>query len=43
MQNMMPLLRKSMDSMNQRLQEEIVAMEKEYSQKGAKPAPQTNN
>jgi hypothetical protein len=43
MQNMMPLLRKSMDSMNQRLQEEIVAMEKEYSQKGAKPAPQANN
>ena len=29
MQNAMPLLRKSMDAMNQRMQDEIVAMEKE--------------
>jgi hypothetical protein len=42
MQNAMPLLRKSMDTMTQRMQDEMVAMEKEQAEKNKK-APQTNN
>jgi hypothetical protein len=43
MQNMMPLLRKSMDTMNQRLQKEIAAMEQRHEGKNPKTAPLTNN
>jgi uncharacterized protein len=43
MQNMMPLLRKSMDTMNQRLQKEIAAMEQRHDGKNPKTAPLTNN
>lgn len=43
MQNAMPLLRKSMDAMNQRMQDEMVAMEKEQGEKNKKPAPRANN
>jgi len=43
MQNMMPLLRKNMEGMEQRVQEEITAMLKESESKGAKAGPQTNN
>jgi hypothetical protein len=43
MQNMMPLLRKSMDTMNQRLQKEIAAMEQRHDGKNPKTAPLINN
>ena len=43
MQNMMPLLRKSMDTMNQRLQKEIAAMEQRQDGKNPKTAPLINN
>jgi len=41
MQNMMPMLRKQMDAVNERVQQETAAMLKEYD--GKKAAPQTNN
>jgi hypothetical protein len=40
MQNMMPLMRKSMESLNQRLQEEIAAMLKDFQPEDKKPATQ---
>jgi hypothetical protein len=43
MQTMMPILRKSMDGMGQRMQEEIAAMLKESEKKGGKAGAQTNN
>ena len=43
MQEMMPLMRKSIDGMNQRLQEEIAAMIKASDGKSGKTGPQTNN
>ena len=43
MQNAMPLLRKSMDTMTQRMQDEVMAMEKEQGAKTKKLAPQTSN
>ncbi len=43
MQTMMPLLRKNLDSMGQRMQDEIAAMLKESESKGGKSSPQTNN
>jgi hypothetical protein len=43
MQEMMPLLRKSIDSMNQRLQQEIAAMVRQSDTKSGKPGAQTNN
>jgi hypothetical protein len=43
MQEMMPLMRKSIDGMNQRLQEEIAAMIKASDGKSGKTGAQTNN
>lgn len=43
MQNMMPLLRKNIDTMNQHMQEEIAAMVKESTPKSEQAAPQKNN
>jgi uncharacterized protein len=43
MQAMMPLLRKSVDEMNQRVQEEIAAMVKQSESKSGKTGAQTNN
>ena len=43
MQEIMPLLRKSIDSMNERLQQEIAAMVRESESKRGKTGAQTNN
>jgi len=43
MQNLMPLMRKHIDTLNQRMQEEIQAMLKESDSKGVKTGAQTNN
>jgi hypothetical protein len=43
MQEMMPLMRKSMDQMTQRMQEEIAAMVRESESKNGKTGAQTNN
>ncbi len=43
MQEMMPLLRKSIDTMNQHVQEEIAAMIKQSESKSGKTGAQTNN
>jgi hypothetical protein len=43
MQNMMPVLRKNMDTMKQRLQDEIAAMVKDSQTKGEEQKPQQNN
>jgi hypothetical protein len=43
MESMMPLMQKSIDSMNKRLQDEIAEMVKQSEAKPGKAAPQTNN
>lgn len=43
MQEMMPLVRKSIETMNQRVQEEIAAMIKQSESKNGKAGAQTNN
>jgi uncharacterized protein len=43
MQEMMPLIRKSIDTMNQHVQEEIAAMIKQSESKSGKTGAQTNN
>ena len=43
MQEMMPLMRKSMDQMTQRMQEEIAAMVRDSESKNGKTGAQTNN
>jgi hypothetical protein len=43
MQNMMPIIRKNVDTMSQRLQEEIAAMVKDTQMKGEEQSPQKNN
>ena len=43
MQNMMPLMRKQIDTLNQRVQEDIAAMVKESGGKNGKTGAQTNN
>jgi uncharacterized protein len=43
MQNMMPYLRKNMDSMNQRIQEEVAAMVRAAESKNGKTGTQINN
>jgi hypothetical protein len=43
MQEMMPLMRKSMDQMSQRMQEEIAAMVRESESKNGKTGAQINN
>jgi hypothetical protein len=43
MQEMMPLMRKSMDQMTRRMQEEIAAMVRESESKNGKTGAQTNN
>jgi hypothetical protein len=43
MQNVMPLMRKHIDTLNQRMQEDIQAMLKESDSKGVKTGAQTNN
>jgi hypothetical protein len=43
MQNMMPVLRKQIDTLNQRVQEDIAAMIKESDGKSGKTGAQTNN
>jgi len=43
MQEMMPLMRKSMDRMTQRMQEEIAAMVKDSESRSGKTGAQTNN
>jgi uncharacterized protein len=43
MQQMMPLMRKSIDAMTQRMQEEVAAMVRESENKSRKTDPQINN
>lgn len=43
MQNVMPLMRKHIDTLNQRMQEDIQAMLKESDSKSGKTGAQTNN
>jgi hypothetical protein len=43
MQEMLPLMRKSMDQMTQRMQEEVAAMVRESESKSGKTGAQTNN
>jgi hypothetical protein len=43
MQNMMPVMRKHIDSLNQRMQVDIQAMLRESDSKSGKPGAQTNN
>jgi hypothetical protein len=43
MQEMLPLMRKNMDAMTQRMQEEIAAMVRESESKGGKTGAQINN
>jgi hypothetical protein len=43
MQNMMPLMRRQIDTLNQRVQEDIAAMVKESGGKNGKTGAQTNN
>jgi hypothetical protein len=43
MQTAMPLLRKNIETMNQRVQEEVAAMVKESGTKSQDAAPQKNN
>lgn len=43
MQNMMPLLQKHVEALNERMQDEIAAMKKETDEKARRKAPVSNN